>query len=664
MKHRIARRSLGAPSPELSFSARATHTETRLALWRRGLSALLLGALLATTLPAAAQTEPSERAEGLPELTRAEEPVGTSEYAADRLIVHTKPSTTPQSLMARQSVEAVEPIGDTGVHVLTVDPARRDAVAARLAASDAVTSVELDPVLHVFRTPNDQFWRVQAGTRRIHAPHAWDLQIGAPSTTVAVLDTGVDKSHPDLVNRTLRGLDVVNNDLNPHDDDLLGHGTQVTGVVAAIGNNQRGVAGMCWRCRVLPVKVLDSRGSGFASDAARGVRWAANHGADIINMSFGGRQDTRVLREAIAYARQRGVLLVAAAGNANTTAKTYPAAYPGVVAVAGSDTDDRRYVNPRNARRGSNYGRWVHLAAPWTNATTGPDHRYYNFSGTSSAAPVVSGVAALLESAAPRMSTAKVKGLLFATALRNRRTGYTRFGRVEADRPLVWARRGIPVMGDWNGDGRDTPGWYKRGWWYLTNRQDGKRAQVIVGYGAAKDFPIVGDWDGDGDDTIGVRRGDRWLLRNRNTAGKPDKDFRFGRSAARAIAGDWDGDGDDTPGVRLGKWFALRNSNSGGNANISFPLGRRTDRAITGDWNRIGRDSVGVRRGNRWLLRQPLSSGRFTKSFRFGGKRQRGIAADHNGNNRDTPSVQSGFRWQLRFRQAGGRPNHAFDWGG
>ncbi len=647
--------------------APASHAHGLLAWVRqRAVLAALVAALVLAAAPVAAQTPRTAPSEALGELTRTEPEADTdrAQYAPGRLIVHTRAPVAPDELIARQAVEAVEPIGRTGIQVLTVDPARRDAVAARLLALEAVADVELDPVLHAFRTPNDQFWNEQAGSRRIHAPHAWDLQVGVPQTTVAVLDTGVDASHPDLVNRTLRGLDVVNNDLNPHDDDLLGHGTQVTGVVVARGNNQRGVAGMCWRCRVLPVKVLDARGSGFASDAARGVRWAADHGADVINMSFGGRQDTRVLREAVAYARRKGVLLVAAAGNTNTTAKTYPGAYPGVVAVTGSGTDDRRYVNPRNPRRGSNYGRWVHLAAPWTNATTGPEHHYYNFSGTSSSAPVVSGIAGLLKSAAPRMSAARMKQLLFATALRNRRTGYTRFGRVEADRPLVWARRGAPVMGDWNGDGRDTPGWFKRGWWYLTNRQDGKRAQVIVRYGAARDVPVVGDWDGDGDDTIGVRRGDRWLLRNRNRAGQPDRDFRFGRPAARALTGDWDGDGNDTPGVRLGRWFALRNANSGGKADLSFPLGRRTDRGISGDWNAVGHDSVGVRRGNVWLLRQPLSSGRFTNSYRFGGRRQRGIAADHNGNGRDTPSVQSGWRWQLRFRQAGGRPDRVFTWGG
>lgn len=283
-------------------------------------------------------------------------------------------------------VDVLQPaVGAVRVEVPAV---RADAARRALAATAGVSYVEPDHPVQAQLEPTDPFWSHQWGPRKISAPAAWDLTTGASSVTIAVLDTGVNPG-PEFGSRLLAGTDLVNGDSDAADDN--GHGTSVAMVAAAGGSDGVGVAGMCWKCRILPVKVLDGSGTGSSSHIAQGIVWATDRGADVIIMSLGGPSASTAVRDAAARARQAGVVLVGAAGNLGETTPNYPAAFATVVGVAGSNPDDTRAA-------GSNHGSWVDVAAPWCNGAyvvTSRGSGYGDFCGTSSATPLVGGAAAL-----------------------------------------------------------------------------------------------------------------------------------------------------------------------------------------------------------------------------------------------------------------------------
>lgn len=262
------------------------------------------------------------------------------------------------------------------------------------------------------RESTDPIVPQQWALRAINASAAWEYTTGAP-ITIAVLDTGVSRSHPDLRGRVLRGYDFVNNDADASDDE--GHGTYVAGVIAADGANGIGIAGVCWNCLILPVKVLDETGRSNDDIIAAGIRWAADQGAQIISMSLGGIRDTAVLRDAVAYARERGALLVAASGNSQSRGNpiSYPAAYPGVLAVAATDGT--------TVTGFSTTGDFVDMAAPgvgiWSTVWDRKERdTYAALNGTSAACPYVAGAAALVMSLRPDLTPDQVAALLMRTA--------------------------------------------------------------------------------------------------------------------------------------------------------------------------------------------------------------------------------------------------------
>ncbi|WP_433795891.1 S8 family serine peptidase [Actinoplanes sp. CA-252034] len=277
-----------------------------------------------------------------------------------------------------------------------------------LAGDPGVDYVEPVPVARVDRTPNDPLQSQQWGNRVIGSPAAWDVTTGSADVTVAVVDTGVT-AVSELAGRVLPGYDFVNDDADPTDDH--GHGTMSASLIAAAGDDGAGLAGLCWTCRILPVKVLDAGGSGGHDDIAQGIVYAVDHGADVINLSLGGPASSQILSDAVTYATDRGVLVVASAGNDGVTTPSYPAAYPTAVAVAGSTETDTR-------QEWSNHGSdWVDVAAPGVNVAQGRDGGRYWFTGTSSAAPMVSGVAALGLSARPGTTAAQLRSAIETTAV-------------------------------------------------------------------------------------------------------------------------------------------------------------------------------------------------------------------------------------------------------
>ncbi len=301
-------------------------------------------------------------------------------------------------------VELLAPGSDT-YHVQVANTTNIPKLAQQVAALPSVVYAEPNAVRQMLRVPNDQHLSQQWALENIQAFGAWDITTGG-NIVVAVVDTGVSTSHPDLEGKVLPGYNaLLQNDAS---QDNNGHGTAIAGLIAARTDNNTGIAGVCWGCAILPVKVLNERGAGDDVDLARGIRWATEHGAHIINLSLGGAENSQVLRDAVEYAYQRGVLLIAASGNEQQLGNftNYPAAYPQVVAVGATTNSDR-------LARFSNTGEHIDLVAPgvalWTTILDGD---FGPPNGTSFSSPFVSGVAALILTVRPDLPHADVACIL------------------------------------------------------------------------------------------------------------------------------------------------------------------------------------------------------------------------------------------------------------
>jgi subtilisin family serine protease len=257
--------------------------------------------------------------------------------------------------------------------------------------------------------PNDEFFEpYQWNLSNIEVEEGWELTEGEEDIIIAVLDTGVDPDHQDLAGKLVDGFNAFTNGADY--DDQHGHGTHVAGISAAITNNVTGIAGVSWYNPIMPVKVLDERGEGSLYEIAKGIMWAADQGARVINMSLGDEEPSDMLHDAIRYAYEKDVVLIAATGNENVDTPMYPAAYDEVLAVGAVDQRSRRAVF-------SNYGRHLHVMAPGENIpSTFLDDQYVFMSGTSMAAPHASGLAGLILSLRPDLSNDEVMELIQMTA--------------------------------------------------------------------------------------------------------------------------------------------------------------------------------------------------------------------------------------------------------
>lgn len=263
---------------------------------------------------------------------------------------------------------------------------RRAAILVLVAAAAAVAV----PAVAAHRPtakqmPNDPLWRGEWGPRAVSMPSVWARATHGRRVIVAVVDTGVDASQPDLAGLVLPGWNTVTGTADTNDDN--GHGTMVAGVIGARANNRLGGAGYCRTCAILPVKVLDASGQGRGSAIAAGIDWATTHGASVINVSLVLDMQDADVDAAVARAVRAGAIVVAAAGNGGSTTPTYPAADPGVISVGGADPLGSLYS-------WSNSGDWVSVSGPGCNLATTLGGGFSEFCGTSSAAAAVSGALA------------------------------------------------------------------------------------------------------------------------------------------------------------------------------------------------------------------------------------------------------------------------------
>ncbi len=302
-----------------------------------------------------------------------------------------------------QAVEALLPAGTDwpGPEVLFDQVARlrlpvpleTDRVLDLIRATGLAAYAEVDEVRRAYDQPNDPYYGQQWQYGAISAEGGWDVTHGSGSVTIAVIDTGIDYDHPDLSGKVLSGRNYVDGSYDPYDDN--GHGTHVAGLAAAMTDNGVGVAGVDWSARILPLKVLDSSGSGYDSDIASAIRYAADSGAEVINMSLGSSSSSYTLLSAVTYAYGKGVTIVAAAGNDGTSSVSYPAAYSGVIAVGAIDSSGSRADF-------SNYGSKLDLMAPGVSVlSTYANGAYQKMSGTSMASPIVAGAACMVLAAFP-----------------------------------------------------------------------------------------------------------------------------------------------------------------------------------------------------------------------------------------------------------------------
>jgi thermitase len=232
---------------------------------------------------------------------------------------------------------------------------------------------------------------------------AWKINSGDKNILVAVLDSGINGGHEDLAGKVVK---EVNFSDSPVVNDLYGHGTHIAGIIAANANNKLGIAGMAYSCRLLNVKVAGDNGRYNVFSLAKGITWAADNGANVINMSLYSTTPSRELEAAVKYAWSKGVVMVAAAGNSKGVGRVYPASYENCIPVAATDENGR-------IADWSNYGNWVHIAAPGEHIISTVVLGYEYKSGSSMAAAYVSGLAALLaasgNSNGDRLSNTSVK---------------------------------------------------------------------------------------------------------------------------------------------------------------------------------------------------------------------------------------------------------------
>jgi len=520
----------------------------------------------------------------------------------------------------------------TGLYKITV--ADQQQVAAALAqynANPAVAYAEPNGLVRMTKTPNDSLYGEQWALRNsgqtggtqgadIKAATAWDATTGSSSVIIAIVDTGVDAQHPDIKNKLVAGYNAIDNadttspTPNGTDDDGDGiidggteHGTHVATTAAAESNNKQGIAGVCWSCRIMPIKALDDEGNGTYLDIANGIDWAVAHGASIINLSLGGSY-SNTIDDAIKNAAAHNVIVIAAAGNEGSNldeVRESPVCNDGgdgsnnVIGVAALDDTDTKASF-------SNYGAGcVDIAAPGESILAGvfhdPSHGftdyYANFSGTSMAAPIVAGVAGLVKSQHPTWTAAQIRTKLLSSvdSVAGKNPAYAGklgSGRINAlkavqgSSALISANGTKIVVGAGAGDSTQVRGYTPKG-----SPTSTSFAAFGTGGFHGGVHVALGDIDGDDEDEIivgaGAGGGPQIRVFEKDGTLRGIQFFAFDtrfRGGVNVATGDVDGDGKDeitACQASLGQaWCKIYHYNN--------------KKTVIAEWNAFGADEYGA----------------------------------------------------------------------
>lgn len=353
--------------------------------------AAFMVAVAATAVLLWASETASGQSQGVERQAVAQSPEGAP-YVAGEILVSFEPgrAEAAEEAIQRSRGEVEDRLPDVdALKIQLPDSANEralEAVRKGLESSPAVESADYNYVRELSYVPSDRFFKQQYGLRKVHYPGAWNKTRGG-NIRIGIVDSGVQAWHPDIRGKVVEQRDFVDGDGRAEDN--VSHGTHTSGIAAARTDNRRGVAGACPGCNILAAKIADSYSGPTDARIAKGINWSTNNGADVINLSLGGPQRSAVIRRAVNRAWNRGVVIVAAAGNDGTYERQYPAAYKRVMAVSATDRYDRK-------ARFSQRGKWLSVAAPGVDILSTIPGGYDRYSGTSMSSPSVAGLAGLM----------------------------------------------------------------------------------------------------------------------------------------------------------------------------------------------------------------------------------------------------------------------------
>lgn len=316
------------------------------------------------------------------------------------------------AMLSSQGLKNQKHLNRTGISIATFNlKGKEKAIAQKLMRSGLVEFAEPDYIVEPAVQPNDPSYSSQWHHNNINSPQAWNVTTGSNNVLVAVCDSGFDTDHPDLAGNLRMDLAYNAQDGSNYVEDFSGHGTGTAGTIGAIGDNNTGVAGVNWNVDIIPVRIAisDTNSSAYISTMAKCIEYAADNGARVVNLSYGGIRYASI-DAAAKYLRERNGLLFMSAGNSGNEYPDYPD-YTSFVGVGATDSSNKKAYF-------SDYGNYVDLTAPGVSIrTTYKGGTYVNYSGTSFSSPVAAGVAALMVAANPGITADEIEAGLFSTAV-------------------------------------------------------------------------------------------------------------------------------------------------------------------------------------------------------------------------------------------------------
>ncbi|PTQ98831.1 subtilase family protein [Nitrosomonas nitrosa] len=429
------------------ISANHMRTNQSFRLWQL-FCATVLAALMGLT-PSFSSAAPPAHAnnhaknnffgETLPESARSKRNE-SEEWAKGRILVMPRAGLPAQALakILKEHNGKHRKIGQSDLYIVDLPEYTEEGVIARLAHHPHLKFAELDRAVPPSLAPNDPYYPNGWHLPKIGSPTAWDSSQGA-GITIAILDSGVDGSHPDLAAKMVPGWNFYNN--NSNTADVRGHGTKVAGAAAAITNNGTGVAGIAGQAKIMPIRVADAEGYGYDSLIIQGLTYAADKGARVANASYLGLSSSSAVQNAALYMKNKGGLVTVSGGNSGRLESF--AATSTMIPIAATDGNDNR-------TSWSSYGNYIALAAPgagiWTTFIGGG---YGSVNGTSFSSPITAGVIALMMAANPKMKNTDIEKILFTTAKDLGTSGWDPYfghGRVDAAAAVQAVVAAAPVV--------------------------------------------------------------------------------------------------------------------------------------------------------------------------------------------------------------------------